>query len=46
MATASVRCAFCALRYLDDFAAGVRAAVDQDGNSDSTDSKMGAVLGA
>jgi ADP-ribosylglycohydrolase len=37
---------YCALRYEEDFLAGVRLAVNIDGDSDSTGSICGAILGA
>jgi ADP-ribosylglycohydrolase len=37
---------FCALRFEDDFRRGVLAAVNHDGDSDSTGSIAGAILGA
>ncbi len=37
---------FCALRFEHDFRAGVLAAVNHSGDSDSTGSIAGAVLGA
>ncbi len=37
---------FCAVRYQNDFAAGVRAAVNHEGDSDSTGAICGNILGA
>ncbi len=37
---------FCAVRYQNDFAAGVRAAVNHQGDSDSTGAICGNILGA
>jgi ADP-ribosylglycohydrolase len=37
---------YCALRYRDDYAAAVRAAVNISGDSDSTGSVTGAIVGA
>ena len=37
---------YCALRYEDDFSAGVIAAVNHDGDSDSTGAVTGNILGA
>ena len=37
---------YCALRYEDDYAAAVRAAVNISGDSDSTGSVTGAIMGA
>lgn len=37
---------FCAVRYQDDFGAGVRAAVNHKGDSDSTGAICGNILGA
>ncbi|OQA78622.1 MAG: ADP-ribosylglycohydrolase [Tenericutes bacterium ADurb.Bin239] len=37
---------YCALRHQDDFVAGIRAAVNHDGDSDSTGSITGNILGA
>lgn len=37
---------FCAVRYQDDFAAGIRAAVNHKGDSDSTGAVCGNILGA
>ena len=37
---------FCAVRHQDDFAAGVRAAVNHSGDSDSTGAICGNILGA
>lgn len=36
---------YCALRYKDDFAAGIRAAVNHSGDSDSTGAVTGNILG-
>ncbi|MBO5998434.1 MAG: ADP-ribosylglycohydrolase family protein, partial [Lachnospiraceae bacterium] len=36
---------YCALRYEDDFSAGVTAAVNHDGDSDSTGAVTGNILG-
>src|SRR5699024_6849945 len=37
---------FCAVRYQDDFAAAIRAAVNHKGDSDSTGAICGNILGA
>ena len=37
---------FCAVRYQNDFAAGIRAAVNHKGDSDSTGAICGNILGA
>ena len=37
---------YCALRYMDDFSAGVIAAVNHNGDSDSTGAVTGNILGA
>ncbi|MBR0401585.1 MAG: ADP-ribosylglycohydrolase family protein, partial [Lachnospiraceae bacterium] len=37
---------YCALRYQNDFAAGIRAAVNHCGDSDSTGAVCGNILGA
>lgn len=37
---------YCSLRYRDDFSAGITASVNHDGDSDSTGSVTGQILGA
>ena len=37
---------YCSLRYADDFSAGIRAAVNHNGDSDSTGAVTGNILGA